>query len=75
MADTLEAIKTFKLVVPINRPIHVADDKEFTGTDLACIAKLVTAANRGGLQGLKIQSLRVRCGEDGEVSFEFSWEK
>lgn len=75
MNDSIDLIKKFSLVVPLNRPIHVADDEHFTGTDLACIAKLVTAANRGGLKGHTLKSMLIRRGkDDGEIQFEFSWE-
>lgn len=76
--DPLELIKTFSLIVPMNRPIHIVDNEHFTGTDLACLAKLVTAANRGGLQGHKLKSLVVRRakpvnGDQLEVQFELEW--
>lgn len=74
MSDVLDVIKSFRLVIPMNRPIHAADDQNFTGTDLACIAKLVTTANRAGLNGLKLQSLKVNKSGSGEIQFEFSWE-
>lgn len=75
MSDVLEFVKAFRLVIPIDRLIHVADDVRFTGTDLACLAKLVSAANAGGLKGHKLKSLRVKPRNDtGDIQFEFDWE-
>lgn len=72
----IDDIKKFSLTVPLNRPIHCADESMFMKTDLAYLAKLVTAANRGGLQGHRLKSLVVRNGNaEQEVNVEFEWEK